>query len=119
MPFIGELELDFCDETTPSVTRETLVAAVHRRPRDTRDWYLTLSRANEEYMDATMADDGVHFTIRCREGEKTMASSGDIDEALLESLFVSFFEHDHLWRQECTWTELPSKRRFKIGDLFK
>jgi hypothetical protein len=119
MPFIGELELEFCDETTPSVTREDLVRAVHRQPRDVRDWYLTLRRGKDDYMDATMADDGVHFELRCAEKGKTLASSGAIDEALLETLFVSFFEHDNLWRQQCAWAELPAKRRFGIGHLFK
>ena len=119
MPFIGELELEFCDETTPSVTKEDLVRAVHRTPRDVRDWFLTLSRANEDYMDATMADDGIHFEVRCGENGKTVASASPIDEALLESLVLSFFEHDNLWREQCTWVEKPVKKGFSLGSFFK
>jgi hypothetical protein len=119
MPFIGELELEFCDQTTPSVTKEILVSAVHRTPREVRDWFLTLRRANDEYMDATMADDGVHFEIRCSEGGKTVASASPIDEALLESLVLSFYEHDNLWRQQCTWVDRPVKKGFSLRDLFK
>ena len=110
MPFIGELELEFCDETTPSCTKEDLVRAIHRQPRDARDWYLTLRRAND-YMDATVAESGSGFEVRCRENGATVESSSPIDEALLESLLLSFFEHDHLWREQCTWVELPAKRK--------
>jgi hypothetical protein len=117
MAFIGELELEFCDETTPSCTKDDLVRAVHRQPRDARDWYLTVRRSNEDYIDATIAEDGGGFEIRCRENGKTLASSGPVDEALLESLLVSFFEHDNLWREQCTWTEPPAKRG--LMDFFK
>jgi hypothetical protein len=44
MAFIGELELEFCDETTSSCTKDDLVRAIHRQPRDARDWYLTVRR---------------------------------------------------------------------------
>ena len=119
MPFIGEITLEFCDEATPSVTKEDLVRAVRRQPRDVRDWFLTLTRSNDDYMDATMADDGTHFTLRCGENGKTVASASPIDEALLESLLVSFYEHDNLWRRQCTWAEQPAKKRFSLGDLFR
>jgi len=117
MPFVGELEMEFCDQVTSSVTKEDIVRAVHEQPRDARDWFLTLTRPNEDYMDATMSEDGTGFELRCGENGKTVSSASPVDEALLEALMLSFFEHDNLWRGQCKWVEQAPKRG--ILDFFR
>jgi hypothetical protein len=107
MPFIGELTMEFCDQATEGVSLEDLVAAARLTPRGP-DWFLTLSRPGEDFMDAVLDENGA-VTIQCSEAGTRWLSDGPIDEALLESLFVSFYEHDNLWKQRCAWKE-PKKR---------
>ena len=120
MPFLAELTLDCCDVETKGVSREEVVRAARQKPRDVRDWYLTLRRGeddNEEYLDATMEDEST-FSLRCREDGKRFETAAVVGEALLEPLFVSFYEHDRAWKTLCAWEEIPEKRKFSLKGLF-
>ena len=121
MPFLAEVTLEYADVETKGVTREEIVRAARDTPRDTRDWYLTLRRGdddNEEFMDATMEDDST-FGVRVFEDGKKYKTGASIQEELLEPLFLSFYEHDRAWKTLCAWEELPEKRKFSLTDLFK
>ena len=121
MPFLAEVTLEYGDVETKGVTREEIVRAARDKPRDTRDWYLTLRRGdddNEEFMDATMEDDS-RFGVRVFEDGKKYRSAASIHEELLEPLFLSFYEHDRAWKTLCAWEEMPGKRKFSLRGLFK
>ena len=121
MPFLAEVTLEYGDVETQGVTREEIIRAAADKPRDTRDWYLTLRRGddeNEEYMDATMEDDST-FSLRVREDGKRFQTGAAIREELLEPLFLSFYEHDRAWKTLCNWEEIPEKRKFSLKGLFK
>ena len=120
MPFLAEVTLEYGDVETKGVTREEIVRAARDKPRDTRDWYLTLRRGdddNEEYMDATMEDDST-FGVRVFEDGKKYRTATAIGEELLEALFLSFYEHDRTWKTACAWEEEPEKRGFSLKSLF-
>jgi hypothetical protein len=121
MPFLAEIRMEFCDVETKGVSREEIVRAARQKPRDPHDWFLTLTRGdddNEEYMDSTMEDDST-FSVRVREDGKRYETAAGIGEELLEPLFVSFYEHDRAWKALCAWEEIPEKRKFSLTDLFK
>lgn len=116
--FAGELSLEFCDVETKAVSREEVERAARASPRDPRDWYLTLRRSDDEWIDATM-DDETRFGVRYREAGKTYSTVASLDEAALEALFVSFFEHDGAWKRLCEWKEVPKKKGFSLKNLFR
>ncbi len=118
MPFLAEITLDCCDVETQGASREEVVGAARRKPRDARDWYLTLTRGEEEFMDATMEDDST-FGVRCLEDGKKYQTATAIGEELLEPLLLSFYEHDRTWRALCAWEEMPDKRKLGLKGLFK
>jgi hypothetical protein len=121
MPFLAEVTLEYGDVETKGVTREEIIRAAREKPRDTRDWYLTLRRAddpNEEFMDATMEDDST-FGVRVFEDGKKYRTGAAIREELLEPLFLSFYEHDRSWKTLCAWEEVAEKPKFSLMDLFK
>jgi len=117
MPFIGEIELEFCDVETKAATRDDVIQAVHTQPRDVRDWFLTLRRPDENYMDATMEDEKT-FSVRYSDHGQTYASAGAIDEVLLESLLLSFYDNDRAWKTLCAWNEIVKKKPFSLKNLF-
>jgi hypothetical protein len=117
MPFLAELTLEFCDVETRGVSREEVVRAAREKPRDPHDWFLTLTRGEEEYMDSTLEDETT-FSVRCKEDGKQYRTVAGIREELLEPLFLSFYEHDRAWKTLCAWEELPGKRAFSLGNLF-
>ena len=108
MPFIGEITLEFCDVATQGASMEDVVRAARATPRNAELWFLTLTRPNEDFMDVTLNADGT-FHVQCGEGESRRLNDSPVDEALMESLLVSFYEHDNLWKQRCAWKE-PKKR---------
>jgi len=118
MPFLAEITMECCDVETKGVSREEIVRAAQQKPRDTRDWFLTLRRGEDEYMDATMEDDAT-FSLRCFEDGMKHQTAAPIGEELLEPLFLSFYEHDRAWKTLCAWQEMPQKARFSLKDLFK
>jgi hypothetical protein len=119
MAFLAEVTLEYGDVETKGVTREEITRAAREKPRDTRDWYLTLRRGNdEEFMDATMQDDST-FGVRVFEDGKKYQTGAAIREELLEPLFLSFYEHDRAWKTLCVWEEIPEKSKFSLKDLFK
>ena len=115
MPFVGELTLDFCEVETKAATRENVERAARATPRDTNDWYMTLTRDDDHWMDATM-DDDTHFGLRCEEAGKIVECFG-IDAAKLEAVFVSFYEGGGAWRTMCEWKE--KKKEGFLRKLFK
>ena len=107
MPFIGTLTLEFCDVDTEDASLDDVLAAARVTPRDVRDWFLTLSRPNEDYMDVTLNEDGT-FHVQYGEGGKHWIADSPVGQELLESLLASFYEHDNQWKQRCNWKE-PKK----------
>jgi len=105
--FAGELSLEFCDVETTAVSRDEIVKAARTTPRDPHDWFMTLRRDDDHWMDATM-DDDTPFGIRYGEGGKTYEVSG-LDAEKVEAAFVSFYENDGAWRTLCAWKEKPKQ----------
>lgn len=118
MPFVGELTLDFCDVETKAATREDIERAARTEPRDPHDWYMTLTRDEDnDWMDATM-DDETHFGVRCGVGGGKVVECSGIDAAKLEAVFVSYYEGGGAWKTMCAWTEKPEKKKFSLKNLF-
>jgi uncharacterized protein DUF3592 len=97
--------LEYCDEEITAATQEDLARALARQPRG-EDWYLALTRANDDCMDATLNDDGT-FQVGCEENGKIYESSSVVDEPLLAALLTSFLARDDSWTRLCKW-EQPS-----------
>ena len=116
MRFAGELTLDFCEIETTAVSREGVESAARTTPRDGDDWYMTLTRSDDEWMDATM-DDEARFGVRCGEAGNVVECSG-IDAQKLEAVFVSFYEGDHAWKAMCEWKPKPKEKGFSLKKLF-
>jgi hypothetical protein len=114
MPFSGTITLEFDDVVTDDVAKEAVLAAARRVPRDTDDWSLTLTRPNEDFMDATMNNDAA-FHVHWREGEAGFFSDA-VDEELLVRLLESFYENDKAWKKMCEWKE--RKKAFSLRGLF-
>ena len=112
MPFLGTITLEFCDTATNDVSKDAVMEAARRTPRDVDDWFLTLTRANEDYMDSTMNADGT-FRVQFSEGqgnaEKTLIAAAPVDEELLVRLLDSYYENDGAWKTMCEWTERKKK----------
>jgi len=116
MRFAGELTLDFCEIETRAVSREEVERAARTTPRDGDDWYMTLTRSDDEWMDATM-DDEARFGVRCGEAGNVVECSG-IDAQKLEAVFVSFYEGDPAWKTMCEWKPKPKEKGFSLKKLF-
>jgi len=112
MPFLGTVTMEYCDTTTNDVARDAVLEAARRTPRDVDDWFLTLTRANEDYMDATMNADGT-FRVQFSEGlgkaERVLIADSPVDEALLVKLLESYYENDGAWKTLCAW-KAPAKK---------
>lgn len=112
MPFLGTITLEFCDTATGDVGKDAVMEAARRTPRDLDNWFLTLTRANDDYMDATMNGDG-SFRVQFSEGqgkaEKTLIAASPVDEELLARLLDSYYENDGGWKTMCEWKERKKK----------
>ena len=99
--------LEYCDEVvSEAATREDIERVLERRPRPPDDWYLTLTRPNDDYMDVSVKEDGT-FEIQC-DAKRLQRSASVIDEALLNSVLVSFLDGDDSWTRQCKWVDLPA-----------
>ena len=120
MPFLGTVTMEYCDTATNDVGKDAVMEAARRTPRDLDDWFLTLTRPNDDYLDATMNGDG-SFRVQYSEGqgaaEKTLIADAPVDEVLLGRLLDSYYENDGGWKTMCAWKE-PRKKSFleKIFD---
>ena len=119
MPFLGTITLEYCDTTTGDASKDAVLEAARRTPRDLDDWFLTLTRPNEDYMDSTMNADGT-FRVQYSEGqgaaEKAMIAEA-VDEETLLRLLDSYYENDAGWKTMCEWKERRKKTLFqKIFD---
>ncbi|HSS27876.1 MAG TPA: hypothetical protein VLL50_07965 [Usitatibacter sp.] len=120
MPFLGTITLEYCDTATDDASKDAVMEAARRTPRDLDDWFLTLTRANEDYMDSTMNEDGT-FRVQYSEGqgaaEKVLIADSPVDEELLVKLLDSYYENDGGWKAMCAWKERKKKTLFqKIFD---
>ncbi|HEX4782617.1 MAG TPA: hypothetical protein VH301_17805 [Usitatibacter sp.] len=120
MPFLGTITLEFCDTATQDAGKDAVLEAARRKPRDLDDWFLTLTRSNEDYMDATMNADG-SFRVQCSDGlgkaEKVLVADSPVDEELLLKLLDSYYENDGAWKALCAWKAPAKKSLFqKIFD---
>jgi hypothetical protein len=115
MPFLGTIALEFDDVVTDDVSREAVLAAARRVPRDTDDWSLTLTRPNEDFMDATMNNDA-SFHVHWTEDAKGFFCDA-VDEELLARLLDSFYENDKAWKRMCEWQE--RKKAFSLRGLLR
>ena len=107
MPFLGTITLEFCDPAREDASKEAVLEAAGRTPRDVDDWFLTLTRPNEDFLDCTMNDEAT-FHVHWCEGEKRFFSDA-VDEALLVRLVDSYFENDGAWKTMCGWKERKKK----------
>jgi hypothetical protein len=107
VPFIGELILDFCDRSTPSAMRADVEAALAETPRNT-DWYLTLTRANEEFLDVVLEEDGTYF-VHWLENDKEMNATAVPPERIAD-MVLAFYEHLPGWQSGIEWQDAKRKR---------
>jgi hypothetical protein len=119
MPFLGTITLEYCDTATDDASKDAVLEAARRTPRDVDDWFLTLTRANEDYLDSTMNADA-SFRVQYSEGrgaaEKVMICDS-VDEETLVRLLDSYYENDGGWKTMCAWHERKKKSLFqKIFD---
>ena len=82
------------------------VARALEGPRDD-DWFVTLTRDNEDYMDA-MIDQGDLWIESTTDDEFVQAIS-HVDEAAAKALFQSFYEGGDGWRDLALWKEPAGK----------
>src|ERR1700693_5085390 len=101
-------ELEVCDEILPSATKEDLERAFERHPRN-EDWSASVTRPNDDYMDAYVLEDGT-LQVECEENGRTYVSASVVDEAILKSLLLSFLAPDDSWLRQCKWeVQSPAK----------
>ncbi len=104
-----EATLEIGDEVVDAPTAEDIDRGLQRQPRDD-DWAMTLTRANDDYMDACVLAGGA-FQVVCAEGGRTLRSASAVDDATLKSLFLSFLAGDDSWSRQCTWVVPPPTAR--------
>jgi hypothetical protein len=98
-----KLTLEVCDEVaSEAATEEDIARALGKQPRDA-DWYVTLTRANGEFMDVTMGAGGPE--VQVEEGGDLLQTASSVDEAMLRELLLSFLRGDGVWRDLCIWIE--------------
>ena len=107
MPFIGELTLDFCDRSIASATRADVEAALAETPRNA-DWYLTLTRANEDFLDIVLEEDGSYFVHWLEDGKEMKADA--VPQERIADMALAFFEHLPGWQSGIEWQEAKRKR---------
>jgi Protein of unknown function (DUF3592) len=98
------MELVWGDEPPiQAASAEDIVRAVERQPRG-EDFSLLLSADgdSDDFMDVLLADDGT-FEVECEEKGVYVRSVSTVDEALLKTLLLSFFNGDGQWRTSCKW----------------
>jgi Protein of unknown function (DUF3592) len=95
--------LEIRGEEIPAATKEDVERALARQPR-ADDWYLSLSRPNDDYMDVYLEDGTLQ--VQCEESGRTLNSASAVDEAILKSLLLSFLARDDSWSTQCKW-EMP------------
>jgi len=82
------------------------VARALEGPRDD-DWFVTLTRDNEDSMDA-MIDSG-DLWIECSTDDEFVQAISHIDEAAAKAIFQSFYEGGDGWRDLALWKEPGGK----------
>lgn len=96
------MEMVWCeDPPIDPASEEDIVHAVERKPRD-EDFFLIVSSGDDDFMEAIFEDEGT-FAVECEEKGYYANSVSVVDEALLKSLFLSFFRGDGQWRTLCKW----------------
>lgn len=86
------------------------VARALEGPRDD-DWFVTLTRDNEDYMDA-MIDHG-DLWIECVTDDEFVQAISHIDEAAAKAIFQAFYEGGDGWRDLALWKEPAAKPKKK------
>jgi hypothetical protein len=99
--------LELCDETLPTPTSaEDFERAIDAKPHD-EDWYLTLTVANDDFMDVSIDAPGLPFHVTCWVGESKLEATSTVDAALLKELLASFLAGDERWRDMAKWATPP------------
>ena len=112
MPFIGTITMEYCDTATEDVSLERVLEAA-RAGRLEGDWFLTLTRANEDFMDVTVNEDKSLHLVCGEDDERLVCESAD--PAILERLLTSFYDHDKSWKALCAWH--PPKKKGLLDRL--
>lgn len=103
-----DLTLELCDEVvSTAATEDDIARALERQPRD-EDWFLTLTRENEDFMDVTVGEDG-SLQVQCSEGGQLHEAASVVDDSKLKELLLSFLRADGAWRNQATWTVSPEE----------
>src|SRR5258706_5382484 len=98
--------LEICDDVVESPTADDIERALQRQPRDD-DWAMTLTRANDDYMDAYALDGGA-VQVVCADGGRRLKTASVVDDATLKSLYLSYLAGDDSWSRQCTWVVSPT-----------
>jgi hypothetical protein len=117
MRFAGELTLDFCEIETKDASREDVERAARTEPRDEETWYMTLTRSEDEWMDATLHGPAI-FGVRCGEAGGSVLECTGLDARQLEAAFVSFYEGNHAWKTLCEWKPRREEKGSSLRKLF-
>ena len=103
----GSAILELCDETLPTPTgAEDIARAVDAKPHG-EDWYLTLTLANEDFMDVSLDAADKPFHVSCWVGDARLEATSTVDAALLKELLASFLAGDERWRDMAKWATPP------------
>src|SRR5262249_4856894 len=103
-PAATTLDCSFEDEEEiRSPTPEDLERVLARQPRDD-DWFVTVTRPNDDCIDATILDGG-GYCVAVEENGRSHSTKNAIDDATLKALFLSFLAGDDSWSRLCQWEE--------------
>lgn len=113
MPFLGTITMEYCDTATEDVSLDQVLEAA-RKPITGEDWFITLTRANDDFVDATVHEDGRLHLVCDSDNERLVCESAD--PAVLEGVLRSFYDHDKAWKGLCEWR--PPKKKGLLERLF-
>ena len=113
MPFIGVFTLEFCDTATEDVSLEQVLQAARTGPME-GDWFLTLTKANEDFIDFTVNEDKTLHVVCDEDNERLICES--VDPALIEDMLTSFYDHTKGWKRMCAWH--PPRKKGLLERLF-
>jgi hypothetical protein len=112
MQFLGTVRMESCDTTTEDASLEQVLEAAGTGPLD-EDWFLTLTRANEDFLDISVNDDGSLHVVCDSDDDRLICEAAD--PGLVKELARSFYAHDNAWKQLCEWQ--PPKKKGLLGRL--
>ena len=101
----SEIKLDACGVEKASPSDDDIAHALEG-PRDD-DWYVTLWRGDDDYMEVMLSDGALW--VECEEGERYVRAESFVDDAAVKSMLLAFRDGSSAWRDLASWKEPPPK----------